>query len=125
MIATQSRIEPRGVYRSKNLMQPQGTHEGYRYLYAVTTRGHILPKVIVLKPGVDENAAARKMRDYLEREDRPYLQLVEDAPVTVPKPLTRAEREAIYIEEDPVRRMIHQRKKLAAAGQLPPLRRFR
>lgn len=118
-------VEARGVYRSKNLMQPQGSSEGYPYLYAVTTRGHILPKVIVLQPKVDEKAAARKMQAYLDREDRPYLQLVEDAQFTFPKPLTRAEREVIYIEEDPVRRMIHARKKLAVAGQLPPLRRFR
>lgn len=107
-------------------MQPRGSTEGYHYLYAITTRGHILPKVIVLKPGVDPRIASARMWAYLDETDQPYLALVKPAPAPASAPAyTARELAQLAIEDDPIRRMLHQRKRWAKEGRLPKIPFFR
>lgn len=109
-----TREEARGIYTAWYRI------DGCEVLYAVTSAGERLKKIIVLRPGVSEERAIRWLEDMLDRVDppRPALTLVKDEPR---RSLTPEEIDALYRDADRIRHMLWRRRRAAARGQL---RRF-
>jgi hypothetical protein len=115
----QRRGEPRGVYEYDH------TIDGCPAYYAVKENGDRLEKIVVVRHGRVAEAVAWLWRK-LDAEDPPgpKLRLVTDSPPAPARPraMTYAEIEQI---DDPIRRMVLHRKKMAAEGKLPRIPYFR
>lgn len=73
--------EARGVYYAPH------TIDGFRVLYAVKRNGDRLPRVVVLRPMVDEAAAVAWLEQQLDKHDPgPRLVLDRPAPPLPPPP---------------------------------------
>ena len=103
---------PRGVYRAPYRI------DGCPVLYAVTSAGERLKKIVVLRPGVSEERAVRWFEEILDRVDpRPQLRLVPDQPPSaLPKQIPLEEIEKIYRDADPIARLFWARKKARMMG---------
>lgn len=123
--AASEELEGRGVYRDR-----RRSTDGLPIWYAVNSQGNEVKRVKQL-PGVSADRIVGYLWGLLDARDplpdRAPLALVKDEPFTTPRPLTaeqRAELARQALEDDPVRRMVASRKRLAAKGQLPRIPRF-
>ncbi|NUO62682.1 MAG: hypothetical protein HOQ34_03825 [Gemmatimonadaceae bacterium] len=104
-------MEARGVYVA------DWTMDGHRVLYAVTSAGERLKKLIVLRPGVSEERAVRWFEEVLDRVDppRPVLRLVPPSPPPRQIPVERID--ALYRDASPVAAELWRRKRARLLGK--------
>ncbi|NUO65332.1 MAG: hypothetical protein HOQ12_01840 [Gemmatimonadaceae bacterium] len=95
----------RGVYRAPYQMNGCGV------LFAVTSRGERLQKIVVLRPGVSEARAMRWLEEVLDRVDppRPPLRLLPPTPPPRQIPVERID--ALYRDASPVAAALWKRKR--------------
>lgn len=107
--AADSQIVERGVYKACYRM------DGCEVLYAITSAGERLRKIVLLRPGVSETRAYLWLNDVLNRVDppRPPLRLVPDQRGQ----LSLEDREKLYRDADPVRAMLWRRNRRRNPGR--------
>ena len=101
---------PRGVYRAPYSI------DGFPVLYAVTSQGERLKKIIVLRAGVSEERAVAWFEELLDRVDPPRPALRLEPRSALPKQISIEEIEKLYRDADPVARLLWARKKAKMMG---------